>query len=81
MKTFVQWAEDKGYDFPELLIDVEPKKASSENRVRTGVTANYPDAYLRAQYPDGYYPPHKGTAVLDLKQKAAPKYGGQKAAN
>jgi hypothetical protein len=81
MKTFVQWAEDNGYEIP-VLTDTEPKKkSSSENRIRTGITANYPPAYSKAQYPDGYNPPYKGTAVLDMKQKAAPSYGGQKAAN
>lgn len=82
MKTFLQWAEEKGFDVAPVVTDTgNSKKATGENRIRTGITANYPDAYVRAQYPDTYYPPHKATAPLDLKQKAAKGYGGPRAAN
>ena len=79
MKTFFQWAEDNGHDLP-VITDTQPKKKTRrENRIRTGLTHNYPDAYARAQYPDGYFPAYKATAFLDLKQKAAGSYGGPKA--
>lgn len=57
MKNFKQWAEEKNIELPDL----------SENRVRTGVGPQYPDAYVRGQYPGSYFPPAKATAVLDLK--------------
>lgn len=80
MKTFKQWAEDNGLDLP-VVTDAEPtKKASSENRIRTGLTSNYPAAYSRGQYPDLAQTPYKGTAVLDLQQKPNSNYQGPKAA-
>lgn len=83
MKTFLQWAEEKGFDvsLPVVTDTSAKEKTTGENRMRTGVTHNYPDAYVRGQYPDLAFPPTKGTAVLDLKQKAAKSYGGPKAAN
>lgn len=82
MKTFLQWAEDNGYDV-RIVTDTEKPtgKKKRENRVRTGITHNYPDAYVRGQYPEGQFPPYKGTAFLDLKQKAASSYKGPKAAS
>lgn len=71
MKTFINWCEEKKLELPAI----------DENRVRTGITANYPDAYVRAQYPELNFPPHKATAPLDLKQKPAKGYAGPKAAN
>lgn len=73
--TFTQWVAEAGL---EPIWDIESPEAvekteeptTKENRIRTGMTANYPDAYSRAQYPDGYNPPVKATAFLDLKQKA-----------
>lgn len=67
MKTFLQWAEDRGYDL-SIVTDAEPsEKATGENRIRTGLSPNYPAAYASGQYPDGYFPPYKATAALDLK--------------
>ena len=57
MKTFIQWCEEN-----KLELD--------ENTKRTGLTANYPELYVRGQYPKGYWPAHKATAFLDLQQKA-----------
>jgi hypothetical protein len=59
MKTFMQWAEEKKLDLPVV----------KENQTRTGQTANYPDGYLRSQYPAGYFTPTKATAFLDAEQK------------
>jgi hypothetical protein len=69
MKTFIKWCEESKRDLPEI----------DENQIRTGLTANYPDAYVRSQYPNKYFNPHKATTDLDLQQKAA-KYAGPKAA-
>ena len=80
MKNFMQWAEEQKLDV-SIVTDTEPaKKATKENTKRTGMTANYPDAYMRGQYPDGYMPPIKATAALDLQQKPNRQYGGQREA-
>jgi hypothetical protein len=73
MKTFVQWADDKQLELP-YGVETEPTEpATSENSVRTGQSANYPDAYLRSQYPLAWLTPTKATAFLDAEQKARPK--------
>ena len=80
MQNFMQWAEEQKLDI-SIVTDTEPaKKSTKENTKRTGMTDNYPPAYSRGQYPDGYMPPIKATALLDLKQKANKQYGGQKEA-
>ena len=70
MKTFIKWCEESKRDLPEI----------DENRVRTGVTQNYPDAYVRSQYPHKWFNPAKATTDLDMQNKPA-KYAGPKAAN
>ena len=65
MKTFFQWVEETGLDLPVVVAAPEGEKATSENGFRTGYSQNYPDAYVRAQYPDAYAPPKKATAFLD----------------
>jgi hypothetical protein len=62
MKTFTQWAEEKKLELPVV-----------ENQTRTGQTHNYPDGYLRSQYPAGYFTPTKATAFLDAEQKPRKK--------
>jgi hypothetical protein len=71
MKTFIKWCEEEKLNLPPV----------DENRVRTGITANYPDAYVRAQYPHKWFNPHKATTDLDLQQKPAKGYAGPRAAN
>lgn len=71
MKTFVKWCEKTKRDLP----------AVAESQTRTGISDNYPPAYVRGQYPGKYFNPTKATADLDLQQKASKTYGGQKAAN
>jgi hypothetical protein len=67
--TFLDWAKNNKLELGDV----------NEDRIRTGVKFGYPDAYVRAQYPDAYFPPHFATAPLDLKNqdktpgKAAPK--------
>jgi hypothetical protein len=79
MKTFVQWADTKQLELP-YGVETEPTEpATSENSVRTGQTHNYPDAYLRSQYPLAWLTPTKATAYLDAAQKARPKLPDQAA--
>lgn len=70
MKTFFQWVEESGLDLPVVVDAPEGEDATNENGQRTGYSHNYPDAYVRAQYPDGYWPPLKSTAFLDKEQQA-----------
>ena len=66
MKTFEQWCEDNNYEIP-VLGSESAKKTTKENRIRTGYDANYPDAYVAAQYPSKYFNPSKSTADLDAE--------------
>jgi len=73
MKTFIKWADVEQLELP-YAIEVEPSKpATSENSVRTGQSHNYPDAYLRSQYPLAWLTPTKATAYLDAQQKPRAK--------
>jgi len=74
MKTFEQWLEDNKYELPVFVDAEEGKDATSEDRVRAGISQNYPDAYVRAQYPHKYYNPHAADA--DFKLSAKPRKGG-----
>ena len=57
MKNFFQWAEEKNFDlsFLKNLRDEpegeEAAAAESSAAKRAAPSANYPDAYGRAQYP------------------------------
>jgi len=75
MKTFMQWAEEKKLDLPVVRDTEQSGKESTtkENQTRTGQTHNYPDGYLRSQYPAGYFAPTKATAFLDAEQKPRKK--------
>lgn len=57
VSDFYKWCEAKNLPLP----------ATNENSLRTGVKAQYPDAYARAQYPDAHFAPISATAYLDLK--------------
>ena len=70
MKKFLKWCEDICSKLPVVKDAPEGEKSTEENTKRTGLTANYPDAYARGQYPKGYWPAIKATAFLDLEQKA-----------
>jgi len=54
--NFVQWCSAKGFSIPTI----------EENTHRSGIRPQYPDAYARAQYPDGYFAPTSATWKLDL---------------
>ena len=60
MQTFFKWCEDKKLDLPAI----------DENTKRTGLSFNYPPAYVRDQYPkDHYFNSIKATAELDKVNK------------
>lgn len=69
IKSFKQWAEENKFD---LTVDTDVEKGKptlSEKTKRTGLSFNYPDAYVRDQYPHKYFNPTKATTDLDLEQK------------
>ena len=74
MKNFMQWVEDNKLELP-VFVDATPEntdtetgeETTDENRARTGASANYPDAYVRSQYPHKWFNPKIATADLDLK--------------
>jgi len=68
MKTFVQWAEESALDLP-VLVDEKGEDTTDENTKRTGYSHNYPDAYVRSQYPNKYFNPRLATADLDAEAK------------
>jgi hypothetical protein len=55
--NFIKWCEDNSLPLPSV----------AENTKRAGVSQEYPDGYVRSQYPDAYFPPIVATAYLDLK--------------
>lgn len=75
MQTFLDWIKEHKLEASEVSTDsaeaekveVETEPATAENRVRTGYSANYPPAYVAAQYPEKYFNPRKATADLDAK--------------
>lgn len=72
MKTFRQWVEEEGKTLPTIEgQDGEDTKGSSENTHRAGSSKNYPDAYVRAQYPHKYFNPTSATADGQLGGKNA----------
>ena len=69
MKKFVQWAEELNLDLPVFTDAPKGQGTTDEQGRRTGLSHNYPDAYVRAHYPHKYFNPGKATADLDLEQK------------
>ena len=67
MKTFLQWADENKLTLPVVKDAEDGKPATAENTKRTGYSANYPDAYVRSQYPKKYFNPIKATADLDAE--------------
>jgi hypothetical protein len=66
MKSFLDWTKEENLALPTFMDAAEPKKTVEEKTKRTGLSANYPDAYVAAQYPHKYFNPIKATADLDL---------------
>lgn len=69
MKNFSQWAKETHDEDVESLAGVE-----TENTKRSGISANYPDGYVRSQYPHKYFNPIAADA--DYKLEAKPRKGG-----
>jgi hypothetical protein len=75
MKSFLDWIKEEKLDLsvveaPENTGSVEGQdgeKTVEEKTKRTGLSANYPDAYVAAQYPHKYFNPIKATADLDIE--------------
>lgn len=65
MQTFLNWIKEHNLELPVTTDAAPSRKATAENRKRTGYSANYPPAYVSAQYPNKYFNPTKATADLD----------------
>lgn len=74
MKSFVQWLEANKLELPVFVDSEDGEKATAENTKRSGISANYPDAYVRSQYPHKYFNPIAADA--DYKLSAKPRSGG-----
>lgn len=66
MKSFLDWTKEEKLELPTFTDAPEAEKTVEEKTKRTGLSANYPDAYVAAQYPHKYFNPIKATADLDL---------------
>ena len=66
MKSFLDWTKEEKLELPTFTDAPEAEKTVEEKTKRTGLNANYPDAYVAAQYPHKYFNPTKATADLDL---------------
>jgi hypothetical protein len=69
MKSFIDWTKEEKLDLPTFTDAAEGEKTVEEKTKRTGLNANYPDAYVAAQYPHKYFNPTKSTADLDLSTR------------
>lgn len=75
MHTFLNWIKEQKLDATLISTDASaPEKTEEdgqptldEKRTRTGYSANYPPAYVSAQYPQKYFNPVKATADLDAQ--------------
>lgn len=69
MKSFIDWTKEEKLALPTFTDAAEAEKTVEEKTKRTGLSANYPDAYVAAQYPHKYFNPIKATADLDLSTR------------
>lgn len=76
MKSFFDWMKEEKLELPTLsdtqtpeenLDAVATEKTVEEKAKRTGLSANYPPAYVSDQYPHKYFNPGKATADLDIQ--------------
>lgn len=58
MIDFINWCQGKKLPLPTT---------DEGSTKRAGVSQEYPDGYVRSQYPDSYFAPTVATAYLDLK--------------
>lgn len=69
MKSFLDWINEEKLDLPTFTDAPKGQKTVEEKTKRTGLNANYPDAYVAGQYPHKYFNPIKATADLDLSTR------------
>lgn len=69
MKSFLDWIKEENLELPAVTDATKAEKTVEEKTKRTGLNANYPDAYVAAQYPHKYFNPTKATADLDLSTR------------
>lgn len=77
MQSFLNWMKENKLESPSIT-DTAPaeenietqdteENTTDENRVRTGYSANYPDAYVSGQYPEKYFNPSKANADVEAE--------------
>lgn len=76
MKSFLDWLKEEKLELPAQATEAPAEKnlegSSTEKTVeektkRTGLSGNYPPAYVADQYPHKYFNPIKATADLDIQ--------------
>lgn len=67
MKSFLDWVKEEKLELPVITAAEEGEKTVEEKTKRTGLSANYPAAYVSGQYPHKYFNPTKATADLDIQ--------------
>jgi hypothetical protein len=75
MKSFLDWLKeekltltsDSEASSEQSLEAPATEKTVEEKTKRTGLSANYPPAYVADQYPHKYFNPIKATADLDIQ--------------
>ena len=67
MKSFFDWIKEEKLELPSITDAADGKKTVEEKTRRTGLSANYPPAYVSGQYPHKYFNPSKATADLDIQ--------------
>ena len=76
MKSFLDWLKEEKLELPTFTdageaegnVDAPAEEKTVEEKTkRTGLSANYPPAYVSDQYPHKYFNPSKATADLDIK--------------
>lgn len=67
MKSFLDWVKDEKLEVPVVTAAAEGEKTVEEKTKRTGLSANYPAAYVKDQYPHKYFNPSKATTDLDIE--------------
>ena len=72
MKTFLQWADERGHELPEVAMMKESGSAK-----RAGIRGAYPEGYIRSQYPDLYFTPTAADAPVQLANKNKWNAGGK----
>lgn len=67
MKSFLDWVKDEKLELSVVTSAADGEKTVEEKTKRTGLSANYPKAYVSGQYPHKYFNPTKATTDLDFE--------------